>query len=104
MSTDIKKTGNYGNKILAAFVHLLTASGSIVGLLGFAACSRGEWRTVYILMLVTILIDSADGSLARKFRVKELLPQIDGSLMDNLVDFINYSLLFFYLNQLNCNI
>ena len=93
MSTDIRKTDNYRNKILAAFVHLFTAAGSIVGLLGFAACSRGEWRTVYILMLLTILIDSADGSLARKLRVKELLPQIDGSLMDNLVDFVNYSLL-----------
>jgi phosphatidylcholine synthase len=93
MSTDIRKTNNYRNKIPAAFVHLITAAGSIVGLLGFAACGRGEWRTVYILMLLTILIDAADGSLARKFRVKELLPQIDGALMDNLVDFVNYSLL-----------
>lgn len=93
MLPDNKKAEKRGAKIQAAGVHLFTAAGSVIGLLGFAACNRGELRTVYILMLLTVLIDSADGSLARKFRVREVLPQIDGALMDNLVDFVNYSML-----------
>ncbi len=93
MPQDYRKVDRQKHIILAGSVHLLTASGSVLGLLGFAACSRGEWRTVYILMILTILIDAFDGSLARKFRVQEMLPQIDGALMDNLVDFVNYSLL-----------
>jgi len=93
MLINTREAGNHKNKILAASVHLFTAVGSVIGLLGFAACSRGDWRTLYFLMIITVLIDSADGALARKFRVKELLPQIDGALMDNLVDFVNYSLL-----------
>jgi len=93
MLINTRKADNYRYKMLAASVHLFTAVGSVIGLLGLAACSRGDWRTVFILMILTVLIDSADGSLARKFQVKELLPQIDGALMDNLVDFVNYSLL-----------
>ncbi len=93
MPQNNQKVNNKRHKILAASVHLLTAFGSVLGLLGFAACSRGEWRTVYILMILTVLIDAFDGSLARKFRVREVLPQIDGALMDNLVDFVNYALL-----------
>ena len=93
MLTNIKEAEKFSSKIQAASVHLFTAAGSVIGLLGFAACSRGELRTVYILMLFTILIDSADGSLARRYRVREILPQIDGALMDNLVDFVNYSML-----------
>jgi len=89
MLINTREDDNYRHKILAASVHLFTAVGSVIGLLGFAACSRGDWRTVFILMILTVLIDSADGFLARKFRVKELLPQIDGALMDNLVDFVN---------------
>lgn len=74
-------------------VHLLTASGSVIGLLGLAATCGHDWRTVFLLMLASVIIDSVDGSLARICRVKEVLPHIDGALMDNLVDFINYALL-----------
>ena len=74
-------------------VHILTATGAIIGLLAFAAASREEWRTVFLLMLLAMLIDAFDGSLARKLKVRELLPSIYGALMDNLVDFLNYSVL-----------
>ncbi len=93
MPSDSKPKNSLGQKLLALSVHTLTALGSVIGLIAFAAAGQGDWSTVYLLMLITVLIDSADGTLARTFRVKELLPQIDGSLMDNLVDFVNYSLL-----------
>lgn len=93
MPSDSKPKDSFGPKLAALSVHTFTALGSVIGLLAFAAAGKGEWSTVYLLMLITLLVDSADGTLARKFRIKEVLPQIDGSLMDNLVDFVNYSLL-----------
>src|SRR3712207_4302613 len=43
-------------------------------------------------MLAPLLIDSTDGLLARRFRVKELLPSFDGGLLDNIVDYLTYVL------------
>lgn len=72
---------------------MLTASGSIIGLLACAATVAGDWTTVQILMILAVAIDSIDGTLARKFGTEKLIPGIDGALMDNLVDFINYCFL-----------
>src|SRR5215203_5085276 len=41
-------------------------------------------------MLVSLIIDSTDGLLARRFRVNEALPFFDGALLDNIVDYITY--------------
>jgi phosphatidylcholine synthase len=41
-------------------------------------------------MALTIFVDGTDGTLARKFKVAQTVPRIDGALLDNLVDFINY--------------
>jgi len=90
---DSDMTNSTAGRLKAGMVHLLTASGSVIGLLGLAATCSHDWRTVFLLMLASVIIDSVDGSLARICRVKEVLPHIDGALMDNLVDFINYALL-----------
>jgi len=81
------------DKAKAGLVHVLTAFGSIIGLLACAAAVQGEWTTVQVLILLAVAIDSADGTLARKLKVKQTIPRIDGALMDNLVDFINYCFL-----------
>jgi phosphatidylcholine synthase len=41
-------------------------------------------------MALTILIDAVDGALARLADVKTYAPQIDGALLDNIVDYLNY--------------
>ena len=47
-------------------------------------------------MLVALAVDSTDGSLARRYRVEQLIPQIDGRKMDDIVDYLNYTLLIYY--------
>lgn len=76
----------------AWLVHLLTASGGVLGLFSLYAIHRGWFPTAFLLMATTIVIDSIDGTLARKVGVKALVPGIDGSLLDNLVDYLNYVL------------
>ena len=42
------------------------------------------------MMLVALFIDSIDGALARRARVSEVVPNIDGRRLDDVVDYLNY--------------
>jgi len=75
---------------LAWGVHAFTASGAVVGAIALLAIAAGNWQQAAILMLVAFAIDSADGTLARAVRVREVLPRIDGRRLDDMVDFLNY--------------
>lgn len=74
-------------------VHILTATGAAVGLMAIIAIAHGKWELAFAWMAVTLFIDSIDGSLARKYEVKEVLPQIDGALLDNIVDYFTYAII-----------
>src|SRR5918997_39595 len=73
-------------RLRASAVHLYTASGAVLTLLILVAAYNGDAVMALWLMLATLVIDSTDGLLARRFRVKELLPSFDGMLLDNIVD------------------
>ena len=77
-------------QLLAWSAHLLTATGAIWGLLALLAITREQWVWSFVWMAVAILVDSSDGILARRVRVKAVLPNFDGALLDNMVDFLNY--------------
>ena len=76
--------------IAAWSVHALTASTSIVGLLTLYHITQHQYVIAFWLMAIAIVIDGIDGTLARLVRVKEVLPKIDGALLDNIVDYLNY--------------
>ena len=75
---------------LAWGVHLLTASGALVGVLALLAIDRGELQAAAILMLVAMAIDSLDGGFARAVGVSRLTPGFDGRRLDDMVDYLNY--------------
>jgi phosphatidylcholine synthase len=64
----------------------------VLGLLAMLAITRGEWRAALLWMTAALVIDSADGTLARWSRVKTVLPDFDGALLDNIVDYFNYAI------------
>jgi len=78
--------------ISAWLVHLFTASGAVFGLLAIRATAESEYIEALIWMAVTCAIDGVDGTLARKFRVKQYVPQFDGALLDNIMDYFTYVL------------
>lgn len=80
------------HRAMAWGVHVFTAFGAVLGMLALDAVARGAWRESLGLMAVTCLIDGVDGTMARWFRVKEVVPEIDGALLDNIVDYLNYAL------------
>ena len=71
-------------------VHLFTASGAVAGLLACDRIAANDFRGAFILMAIAIVIDSADGTLARLVKVRERIPFFDGALLDNIVDYFNY--------------
>jgi phosphatidylcholine synthase len=73
-------------------IHAFTASGACVGLLSLLAIYQHNLLLALWLMCATILIDAVDGMFARAVRIREAVPQIDGALLDNIVDFFNYTL------------
>jgi len=75
---------------LAWAVHAFTASGAVVALAATLAAARGDFRVSALWMLVALAIDAVDGSLARRARVAEVLPSVDGRRLDDLVDYLNY--------------
>jgi phosphatidylcholine synthase len=83
-------------QLLAWCVHLYTALG-LVAAAGMAVLIvQGEahaFHLVFLLMLVATLIDATDGALARRVRVKEVLPGFDGRRLDDLTDFLTYAFL-----------
>lgn len=78
--------------VKAGLVHLFTASGALVALLSLQAIYQDSAEEALLWLLVALVVDGVDGPLARKFNVKELLPQIDGVMLDLIVDFLTYVL------------
>jgi phosphatidylcholine synthase len=74
----------------AAAVHLYTASGAVLAFLIVLAAIGGDAVGALWLLLIALIIDSTDGSLARRFRVSETLPWFDGRRLDDIVDYLTY--------------
>lgn len=71
-------------------VHLLTASGLVWCLLAVQAVLAEEWRIAFGWLALAVAVDAVDGMLARHIGVAQVLPGIDGALLDNIVDFVSY--------------
>ena len=80
----------YMKKILAWSVHLFTATGALWGFLSLLAIFEENWRAAITWMIIAMFVDGFDGMLARWFRVKEYAKNVDGGLMDNIIDYLNY--------------
>ena len=80
----------------AWFVHLYTAIGLVFAAWIAVLLVQGganAFRWSFLLMVAASLVDATDGTLARKFRVKSVLPEFDGRKLDDLIDFLTYTCL-----------
>lgn len=91
MTSQFERPQNpFAARIIAWSIHFFTASAAVLGLYTLFAIHLGNYQLAFWLMAITIVIDSVDGTLARRFKVKHWVPQIDGALLDNMVDYLNY--------------
>ncbi|WP_455159370.1 CDP-alcohol phosphatidyltransferase family protein [Schaalia cardiffensis] len=87
-------------KIAAWAVHAFTMSGLAWAMLAAIALVEGEIKWMWFWLLISLIVDGVDGTLARHFRVKEVVPWFDGGVLDNVVDYITWTFLpglFMYL-------
>jgi phosphatidylcholine synthase len=83
-------------RFLGWCVHAYTASGLLAaGVIAVLLVKGGAdaFRWSFLLMALATIVDSTDGTLARKVRIKEVVPEFDGRRLDDLVDFLNYTFL-----------
>lgn len=76
--------------VAAWLVHAFTASAACIGVMTLVKIYQQDYVFALWLMAITIVIDALDGTFARMVNIKEVLPKIDGALLDNIVDYVNY--------------
>jgi len=74
----------------AWLVHMYTAGGAVLAFLGAWAVVHGYDRMTLAAMFAATVVDGTDGMLARRVRVKERLPEVDGARIDDIVDYITF--------------
>jgi len=75
----------------AAFgVHIFTALGAGVALLAMLEAVREHWSAMFAWLGVALVIDAADGPMARRLDVVRLQPNWSGDVLDLVVDFVTY--------------
>lgn len=80
-------------KTIAAYsVHIFTALGAALGLWSLILIYDGFYQEAIWVLAMAAIIDSVDGALARLSKTKEHAPKIDGALMDNIIDFLTWTI------------
>jgi phosphatidylcholine synthase len=82
-------------RLRAVLVHCYTASGVLLALLAaMELCAAApDPRRVFLALAIAVLIDATDGTLARRWEVKRVLPEINGRTIDDIVDYLTYTFL-----------
>jgi phosphatidylcholine synthase len=80
-------------RLLAWSVHIFTATGMLAGFAAIIAITRSDWRSAGIWLLVGLVIDGVDGTFARLWKVSEVLPHVQGKMIDYVIDFANYAII-----------
>lgn len=80
-------------EIRAFSVHILTASGSFLAFLGLVAAAERDFVAMFWWLAAALFVDGIDGPIARRVRVKEVLPNWSGDMLDNIIDYVTYVLL-----------
>lgn len=82
----------YSNKqkFYAFCVHFFTSTGILAAFASTVSLMNNQPVCCLFWLGISFLIDAVDGTLARKFNVKEVLPHINGVILDLIIDFITY--------------
>ena len=77
-------------QICAFAVHVLTATGAALAFLALILATGEHWAAMFFCLGLALVVDGADGPLARLFNVANELPRWSGDTLDLVVDFVTY--------------
>ena len=81
------------NTARAWLVHFYTATGLIAAFGAFQSLLVKDARGVFLWLGLALFIDATDGPLARRWEVRRWIPTFNGRKLDDIVDYINYTLI-----------
>jgi phosphatidylcholine synthase len=81
------------DRFKAWLVHIFTASGILTVFMALLATTNGNFRNAMLWLLAAQVIDGVDGTLARRYRVDEVLPDVSGKSIDFVIDFAAYAII-----------
>jgi phosphatidylcholine synthase len=76
--------------VMAYGVHVFTALGAALGFLAMKAALLGQLSECFWWLAAALVVDAADGPMARRLNVSETASRYDGEVLDLVVDFITY--------------
>jgi phosphatidylcholine synthase len=79
-----------GSVLLAWLVHFYTACGAFIAFASILRIEQNDFRNLFWLMWLAVVVDASDGTLARAVRVKERIPWFDGDRLEDIIDYANY--------------
>ena len=77
-------------KLKAILVHFFTASGVVFGFLALLSAINNNFPACIFWLALALVVDGFDGTLARRYKVDVFTPNIDGTVLDNIIDFFTY--------------
>ena len=80
-----------GERIAAWAVHALTMSGLAWATLATLALINGQIAQMWLWLGVALIVDGVDGTLARRARVKQVVPWFDGGVLDIVIDYLTWT-------------
>ena len=78
------------SKAPSYLVHIFTALGVVFGFLALLATVDDKIPEAFLWLAFALFVDGVDGTLARAVNVKQNTPEIDGAILDNIIDYLNY--------------
>src|SRR6201995_4414080 len=86
----VSSSATPGRRAAAFSVHVFTALGAGLALLALLEAVREHWAAMFAWLGVALVIDAADGPMARRLDVVRLQPNWSGEVLDLVVDFVTY--------------
>lgn len=80
-----------GDLVKAWLVHAFTLTGFIWAILAVVALLDGNIALMWGWLGVALIVDGVDGSLARRYRVKQVVPWFNGTVVDHVVDYLTWT-------------
>ena len=71
-------------------VHVFTALGAALAMLAAFAAAKGDWNTMFLWIIASMVVDALDGPLARRVDVKQHAGRINGVILDLVIDFLTW--------------
>ena len=94
MQTEIQQPAWSLSRRLGAWgVHFFTMSGLIWAVLAIGALNAGQLKLMWLWLGISLVVDSIDGPMSRKIRVTEVYPWFSGAMVDNIVDYMTWTLI-----------